>query len=72
MRSNRPPAKIGSKSYSNQLLIDFFDPISAVRSIVATILIQIQIQISILNAIYIENWSKNEYYQPKWQVRPNF
>ena len=30
---DRPPAKFWSKSYSNQLLIDFFDPNLAVRSI---------------------------------------
>ena len=47
MRLDQPPAKIRSKSYSNQLLINFFDPISAVRSMVATILIQIR-------TIYIE------------------
>ena len=40
MRLDRPPAKIRSKSYPNRLLIDFFDPISAGRSIVATISIQ--------------------------------
>ena len=42
MRLDQPPAKIRSKSYSNRLLIEFFDPISAVQSIVATILIQIR------------------------------
>ena len=31
MRSNRPKAKIGFKSYSNCLLIDFFDPISSLE-----------------------------------------
>ena len=51
MRSNRPPAKTRSKSASNWLLIDFFDPKLAVQSIVATILIQIWIQILILNSI---------------------
>ena len=52
-----PPAKIRSKSYSNQLLIHFCDLIPAVRSIVAMISIQIRIQILILNLIYIKNWS---------------
>ena len=45
MRSKRPPAKIRSKSYSNRILSDFFDPISAVRSIVAMFSIWIQISI---------------------------
>ena len=40
MRLDQPPAKIRSKSDSNWLLIDFFDLISAVRSIVATISIR--------------------------------
>ena len=48
MRLDRLPAKFQSKSYSNRLLIDFFDPNLPVRSIVATILIRIWIQISIL------------------------
>ena len=63
----------------NRIRIDFFDPISAVRSMVATILIWIRIQISILYSIYIENLSKNDYYQPKlsildqkWQIWPMF
>ena len=45
MQSNRPPAKIRSKSDSNRLLIDFFDPNLAVQSIVPMIPIQIWIQI---------------------------
>ena len=50
MRLDRGRPEIRSKSYSNQLLIDFFDPNSAVQSIVATI--------SIRNpGIYIENRS---------------
>ena len=40
MRLDRPPAKIRSKSNWNQLLIDFYDPNSAVQSIVATIWIR--------------------------------
>ena len=40
MQLDRPPAKIRSKSDSNRLLIDFFDPISAVPSIVETISIR--------------------------------
>ena len=51
MRLDWPPAKIRSKSYLNQLLIDFCDSIPAVRSIVATILIQIRTQILILKSI---------------------
>ena len=42
MRSNRRPAKIQFKSYSNRLLINIFDQISAVQSIVATISIRIR------------------------------
>ena len=57
MRLDRGRPEIGSKLYSNQLLIDFFDPNLRVRSIVETILIQIRIQISILYSIYIENSS---------------
>ena len=45
MRSNRGQPKIQSKSYSNWLLIYVFDPNLQVRSIVATILIQIRTQI---------------------------
>ena len=57
MQLDRPPAKIRSKSYLNQLLIDFCDTNPAVRSIIATISIRIRIQILILNLIYTENWS---------------
>ena len=64
MRLNQPPAKIWSKSYLNRLLINFCNSIPAVRSIVATISIQIRIQILILNLIlyqkkvdFIKNWS---------------
>ena len=42
MRIDRLPFKIRSKSYSNPLLIDFFDPNLPVRSIVVTILIPIR------------------------------
>ena len=45
MRSNRGHAEIRSKSYSNRLLIYFFDPNLPVRSIIATISIRIRIQI---------------------------
>ena len=45
MRLDRGRPEIRSKSYSNRLLIDFFDPNLPVRSIVATISIQIRIQI---------------------------
>ena len=44
MRSNQGHAKIWSKSYSNPLLIDFFDPNLPVRYIVMTISIQIRTQ----------------------------
>ena len=64
MQLDQPPAKIRSKSDSNRLLIDFFDPISAVRSIVATISIRIRAFISTYRSnfnrkrsIFIKNWS---------------
>ena len=44
MRSNRGHAKIRSKSYSNWLLINIFNSNLPVRSIVATISIQIRTQ----------------------------
>ena len=44
MQYNRGHAKIRSKSYSNRLLIDFFNPNLPVRSIMATIWIRIQTQ----------------------------
>ena len=50
MLSNRPQAKICFKSDLNRLLIDFFDPISAVRSTRRDNLIRIQ-------TIYIKNSS---------------
>ena len=63
IRLDRPPAKIWSKSDSNRLLINFYDPISAVRSIVATILIRNSdhyIESSLIlikkSLIYIENY----------------
>ena len=53
MRLDQGRPEIRSKLYSNQLLIDIFDPNSAVQSIVATISIRfwvrIQIQISNLS-----------------------
>ena len=49
MRLDRGRPKIRSKSYSNRLLIDFFNPNSALRSIVPTISIQIRTQIWIRN-----------------------
>ena len=57
MRSNQGHTKIRSKSYSNWLLIHFFDPNLHVWSIDAAISIRIWIQILILNSIYIKNWS---------------
>ena len=58
MRLDRPPAKTRSKSYSNWLLIDFFDPISAVRSIVATISIQNPDYLDRLQSNFNQNRSK--------------
>ena len=55
MQLYRPPAKIRSKSDSYRLLIDFFDPISAIRSIVASILIQIWTIYIEYSSTYIEN-----------------
>ena len=49
MRLDRLPAKIGSKLYSDRILIDIFDPNLPVRSIVATISIRFQ----------VDNWSKS-------------
>ena len=55
MQLDRPPAKIRSKSDLNRLLIDFYDPISAVWSIVVIILILI-LTINIkCSSIYIKN-----------------
>ena len=53
MRSNRGLPKIRSKSYWNCILIDIFDPNLPVRSIVATISIQIRTEISIFNLIIV-------------------
>ena len=39
---------------------------------VATISIPIWIQISILNSVYIENWSKNDLSTKNDHFRPNF
>ena len=68
IRCNRPPANIRSKSDSDRLLINFSDLNLAIRSIVATISFRIWIQISILNLIYIENWSKNDNFWPKMTI----
>ena len=54
MPFNRPKAKIHFKSDSNHLLIDFFNPIPAVRFNRRDASIQIRTQIS--NSNYIENW----------------
>ena len=51
MRLDRPPAKIQSKSDSNWLLINFYDPNLAVRSSVATI--------SIRNPDYLDGFKSN-------------
>ena len=55
MRFNQPQAKIQLKSNLNRLLIDFFDPISAVEFNRCNDSIRIRTQIS--NSNYIENWS---------------
>ena len=57
MQLDRPWAKFRSKSYLNCLLIDFFDPNLAVRSIVATISIQLRSTIGQNRLILIDNWS---------------
>ena len=57
MRLDRGRPEIQSKSYSNRLLIDFCNSIPAVRSIVATILIQIRTEINRKRSIYIKNSS---------------
>ena len=54
MRCNRLPAIIRSKSDSNHLLIDFFDPNLAVRSIIATISIQFRSTIGQILSILID------------------
>ena len=57
MRSNRPWAKFQSKSYSNRLLIDFFDLNLGVRSIVdskSRLLRSISIEFFNFNQILIE------------------
>ena len=72
MRFNRPKAKIRFKSDSNRLLIDFFDPISAVRFNRHYDTIRFGTQILNLNSNWwnsIKNWSnlfKNG------QKRPDF
>ena len=57
MRLDQPPAKIRCESDSNRLLINFFDPISAVRSIVATISIQNPDHYMESSSILIKKWS---------------
>ena len=64
MRLDRGWPEIRSKSYWNRLLIDFCDSISAVRTIVATISIQIRNEINQIwtdiickLSIYIKNVS---------------
>ena len=57
MQLDRPWAKFWSKSYSNRLLINFFDLNLAVRSIVATISIQFRSTIGWNRSILIDNWS---------------
>ena len=59
MQFNRPKAKICFKSDSNLLLIDFFDPISAVQLNRPNVSIRIRTQISNPNSIYIKNWSNS-------------
>ena len=56
MPLNQPKAKICFKSDSNRLLINFFDPIPAVRFNRSDNSIQIQTQILNLNWNYIKNW----------------
>ena len=58
MRFNRPQAKIHFKLDSNRVLIDFFDPISAVRFNRRDDTIRIRTQISNPNLNYIKNWLK--------------
>ena len=64
MQLDRGRPEIQSKSYSNQLLIDFCNSIPAVRSIVSTISIRIWTEINRIRteinwkqSIYIENSS---------------
>ena len=57
MRLDQPPAKIHSKLYSNQLLIDFFDPNLLLKSIKIVVTIQNPCQILSSDSIEIENWS---------------
>ena len=57
MRFNRVKSTNRLKSDSNRLLIDFFDPNLAVKSIVATILIQNLDPNLNLTSNLIENWS---------------
>ena len=52
MGSNRPKAKICFKSDSNRLFIDFFDPISELRSTSRDNLIQIR-TINIENSLIL-------------------
>ena len=54
MRFNRPQAKICFKSDSNRLLIDIFDPISAVRFNHRDDSIQIGTINRLQNSIYIK------------------
>ena len=57
MRLNRPQAKIHFKSDLNRLLIDFFDPIPAVRFNCHDDSIQFQTQILNPNSNYIKDRS---------------
>ena len=58
MQSNGPPAKFRFKSDSNCLLINFFDPISAVRFNRRDDSIRIRTINRSQNSIYIEKESK--------------
>ena len=73
MRSNRGWPEIRSKSYSNRLLVDFFDPNLLLKSIEIVATIRIRIQISTYRSIYIENNLKTvDLYQKLVEFEPNF
>ena len=57
MRLNRPPVLICFKSYSNRLLIDFYDLNLAADFTRRDDPIRIRIRILSLDSIYVENWS---------------
>ena len=72
MRLDWGRPEIRSKSYSNRLLIDFFDPNLMLKCIEMVAMIWIQTFMSKIRSISIKNWSKNDYYRPKMTIFEKF